>query len=403
MKKSADVVIIGGGIIGCAVAYYLSKQIKGVVLLERKGIASEASGANYGMVWQQTRQAGFNLAMAKRSLELYPKLICEVFDIDIEYERKGGMIVFFTEMQKEIAEKFVRSKRCLGIPVQLLNGTEAREIEPALSEKIIGSTYCPEEAQLNPLLTTLAFAKAAKKQGASIYTGIEVRSIKLYDESVESVITNRGEIKTRIVVNAAGAWASQIGEMVGLKVPIYPRRLQSMVTEQMPRLVNRIIQGARDVSSPKEAEKIFQYSFDTTGGRPNINQKPPQENIEDTLIAYVKPTMSDNIVLGTSCEFVGYDRGTTYDALGLIAEIAREIIPQLKDIHIIRSWANFDPYTVDGLPIVGKTKVKGFIMAAGHGTGVSHAPATGEALAALIVDGKSTTPLSKASLTRFMN
>ena len=101
MKKSADVVIIGGGMIGCAIAYFLSRQLKNVVLLEGKGIATEASGANYGMIWVQTRQSGYDITAAKRSLELYPGLVSEVFDTDIEYEQKGGMTVFFTELERK--------------------------------------------------------------------------------------------------------------------------------------------------------------------------------------------------------------------------------------------------------------------------------------------------------------
>jgi len=138
MRKSVDVAIIGGGIVGCALAYCLSKRIKGVVVIERRGVASEASGANYGMVWQQTRLPGLDLAMARRSLAMYEELTREVFDIDIEYEKKGGMTVFFTPLQKRLMDQVVQGKRDIGIPVEILDGSDARRLEPALSPEILG-------------------------------------------------------------------------------------------------------------------------------------------------------------------------------------------------------------------------------------------------------------------------
>ncbi|MCD6599242.1 MAG: FAD-binding oxidoreductase [Dehalococcoidia bacterium] len=404
MKRCADVVIIGGGIIGCTAAYFLSKYTRDVVLLERKGIASEASGANYGMIWEQTRQPGYDLTMARRSLELYPTLINEVFDTDIEYEKKGGMTVFFTELERTAAEIVTRSKQSQGIPLQLLGAPEVRELEPALSEEIMGAVYCHEDAQLNPMLTTIAFARAARKGGVAIYTDTEVLSIRTHNQSVQSVITNRGEIKTSIVLNAAGSWASQIGDMVGLKIPVYPHKLQSFVTEQIPHVLNRVIQGTqihRD-SSLEEAVQGFSYTRNVSAERPRIGQQPfHQGALADNTMLYIKPTVSDNIVCGTTFEFVGHDKNTSYESLTLIAANAKKTLPQLKDVHIIRSWANFDPWTVDGIPIVGETEIGGFIIAAGHGTAMSHGPATAEALAELIVHGKPIPFGEQASITRF--
>ena len=404
MRGSADVVIIGGGIMGCAIAYFLSKRIHNVVLLERRGIASEASGANYGMVWEQTRQLGYDLATARRSLELYPELVNEVFDIDIEYEKKGGMVIFFTEFERKVAEVVLHSKQKQGIPLQLLDTNETRELEPALSEEITGAFYCPEDSQLNPMLTTIAFARAAQREGAIIYTGTEVHSIKVNNQSVRSVVTNRGEIKTEVVVNAAGSWASQIGKMVGLKIPIYPYKLQSFVTEQIPHLFSRVIQGthiAKD-STFEEALQGFSYTRDISAEQQNLGQEPSQQGtLADNSMMYFKPTASGNIVCGTTFEFAGYDRSTSYEGLSLIAAMAKKAIPALKNIQVIRSWANFNTWTADFIPIVGETEVKGFIVESGHGTAMSHGPASCEALADFIVDGKPMPFGKQISIARF--
>lgn len=398
MKSNAEAVIIGGGIIGVSLAYFLSTRMDGVVLLERKGVGAEASSANYGMVWQQARQPGYDLAIARRSLELYPVLIKDVFDLDIEYEYRGGLTIFLTEIQKEAAKEYVRFKQGLGIPVQLLDGAETRELEPALSGEVAGSIFCAGEAQLNPIHATRAFARAAEKAGARIYTETEATGIKVERGAVAGVITGRGAIKTKTVINAAGSWSARVGRMAGVEVPVYPHRLQSMVTEQLPRLLTRTIQGARVARSAEEAAKTFQYAYDATGAQAGIYREPPPEQWLESSLLYLKPAMSGNIVLGTACDFAGFDRGTNREALALIAAMARRVVPRLNDVNIIRSWSNFDPWTADGVPIVEETGVKGFIVCAGHGTGLSHGPATGEAVAAWLTTGTPTIELPRKRL-----
>jgi len=403
MKKTANVVIIGGGIIGCAIAYFLSRQIKNVVLLERKGISAEASGANYGMIWVQTRQPGYDITVAKRSLELYPRLISEVFDIDIEYEEKGGMTVFLIELERKVAEAVLRLKKEQGIPIQLLDKNETKELEPALSEEITGSFYCPIDTQLNPMLTTIAFARAAQREGAMIYTETEVHSIKVNNQAVSSVVTNRGEIKTEVVINAAGSWSSQIGKMVGLKIPVYPNRLQSLVTEQTPRLLNRVIMGTQipKHATFEEAMKGFSYTRDISEGQLSTEAPLCKGTLSDNSMMFLKPTISGNTVCGTVFEFAGYDRSTSYEGLSLIASMAVRAVPALKGVQAIRSWSNFDPYTIDGMPIEGETEIKGFILALGHGTAMSQGPALGETLTEFIVDGKPMPFAKQTSITRF--
>ena len=403
MKKSADVVIIGGGMIGCATAYLLSRHQKNVVLLERKGIATEASGANYGMIWIQTRQPGYDITAAKRSLELYPGLVSEVFDIDIEFEQKGGMTVFFTELEREVAEAVLLSKQEQEIPIQLLDKNETKELEPALSDEVVGSFYCPIDAQLNPMLTTIALARAAQREGATIYTETEVHSIKLNRQTVSGVVTNRGEIKTEVVVNAAGSWGSQIGQMVGLKIPVYPNKLQSLVTEQTPRLFNRVIMGTQipEDATFEEAMKGFSYTRDISEGQISLETPTTKGTLTDNSMMFIKPTISGNTVCGTVFEFAGHDRSTSYEGLNLIASMAAKAIPALRGVQCIRAWANFDPYTIDGVPIEGETEIKGFILAVGHGTAMSQGLAVGESLTAFIVDGKPMPFTKQTSIERF--
>jgi len=403
VKERAQVVIIGGGVVGCSLALSLARRISGVVVLEREGIGSQASGSNYGMVWQQTRLAGFDLDMARRSLRMYRELVSEEFDIDIEYEERGGMTVFHTPEQKAVMEVVVRQKRDQGIPVRLIDGREARELEPELSPEVVGSTYCAEEAQLNPILTTLAFARAAARRGADIRTGIEVRGIRVERGRVRAVLTGLGEIEAQWVVNAAGPWSRQVAAMAGIDLPVFPQRLESLVTERLSRrLISRVLQGGREVTAEEveSPEKVLSFALELPPGAGE--ESLPREPLDRSIFPFLKPTVSKNVVIGTTSEFVGHDKGVLPRALHLMAKKAVQIVPALKDARIIRTWANFVPFTFDSLPILGKVPgVDGFILACGHAHALSHVPPTAEALAHLIIDGKADIPIEDASIERF--
>jgi sarcosine oxidase subunit beta len=403
VKEKANVVIVGGGIIGSSLAYSLARRISGILVVEKEGIGSQASGSNYGMVWLQTRLAGLDLMMARRSLEMYEELTSEVFDIDIEFEKKGGMTVFRTVEQKTVMERVVHEQQKLGILLRVVDALETHDLEPALAPEIIGATYCPEEAQLNPILTTLAFARAAQRHGAIFKTGTEVTGIRTEKGRVTGVLTSQGEIETPWVVNAAGAWARRVAQMAFLELPIFPQRLQSLVTEPLAqRLLHRVLQGGRMVSQEEidHPEKALSFAIKLS---PDADEKSlPVEPLEDCIFPFLKPTRSGNMVIGTTSEFVGHDKGVLPKALSLMMQRAVEIVPQLKEVHVIRTWANFVPFTFDSLPVLGRVpELEGFLIAAGHAHAMSHAPATAEALAELIVNNQPPFPLEEASPLRF--
>ncbi|MDI6894925.1 MAG: FAD-binding oxidoreductase [Bacillota bacterium] len=402
MKRTANVVIIGGGVVGCAIAYSLAKRINDVVLVEREGIASQASGSNYGMVWQQTRLPGLDLTMARRCLAMYDYLREEVFDIDIEYQKRGGMTLVTSEASARVMEKVVQEKQRLGVPVRFVWAGDVRHLEPNVSAEVVGSTWCEEEAQLNPMLVSLAFARAAKRHGAEINTETEVAGIRVERGRVRGVKTTRGEIETDVVVNAAGCWGRQVARLAGVDVPVWPQRLQSMVTEPMPDLVYRVLQGGREVTEEEaeHPEKVLAFAVELRGTP--TEEALPREKLEDSIFPYIKPTVSGNMVIGTTSEFVGYDKTTLPRALTLMGQKAVRLVPALRRANIIRSWSNFVPFTFDSLPILGTVpQVEGLILAVGHAHAMSHAPATGEALAELIVNGSPDMDLSEASIERF--
>ena len=383
--KKADIVIVGGGVIGAAIASSLAREIKDVLLIEKEGIAAQASGSNYGIV-DCPRAPGFEYKAVSRSLELYDDLVENHFDLDIEYEKVGGLIVGFTPAQSKVLKWYCKSINDIGVDMEFVDGREVAELEPNLNPDIIAGAYCENDVQVNPYKTVMAFANLARRRGAAIQCGTEVTKINLTAGKVYSVDTTAGTIETSAVIVANSYMSRQLMQTIGIDIPIFPQRLQSLVTAPQERLLTRIVQGARCISD-EEAEDNPEYAVDydyplewpAESGLPTVD-------VEKTVYAFLKPTTSGSIVLGTTCEFVGTDRRTTPQALSAIAKETLKICPALANANIIRTWSGLIPYTFDGKPILGKIPdIGGLYIAAGHPHAMSHAPAVGEIFAELIM------------------
>jgi len=379
-NKRADVVIVGGGVIGASIAFHLAQRKIKVVLLERGDLASGTSGACDGFVFLQSKKPGVHLRLAMASKVCFDELQDQL-PRPIEYESHGGLIVIESEVEREAMRAFVREQRENGLDVSLLDGYEARELEPRLSEHIKGATYSPLGAQVNPIALTLGFALGAKHLGAEIITNTVVTGINVRRQSVRAVATDKGIVETEVVVNAAGVFAPEIGRMVDLKIPIIPRRGQLLVTERCERIVNRCMLSAGYI-----AAKFNPELAGSEGEGLSLEQ-----------------TASGGLLLGSTREFVGFDRSTSLEGLRKIAARAIRILPCLKKVNIIRAFAGLRPYTPDGLPILGPVEgLKGFFMAAGHeGDGIALSPRTGKLIAQLLVDKQTDIPLDVFGLDRF--
>lgn len=380
LPRKADVVVVGGGVIGSSILYHLSKRKIQAVLLEKGELISGTSGACDGLIFLQSKKPGSHLRLAQEGTKRFSNLKNELH-FEIEYRNSGGMIVIENDHELKVMERFVVEQRKIGLDISLLDIHQAREKEPSLSEKIFGSTFSPLDGKVNPLLLTHAFIRSAKKLGARVFTENEVTGIALESHQVRSVKTIKGEIETTTIVNAAGAYAPEIGKLVHLDIPIKPRRGQLLVTEPMPPVLNRGVLSAKYI-----AAKFDPALAETEGEGISIDQ-----------------TSSGNFLLGSTREFVGFDTRTTHQAMTNIATHAMHIIPQLKDTHIIRAFAGLRPYTPDGLPILGNVDgVEGFIVAAGHeGDGVALSPITGEVIAELIDTNTTPISLNEFRLERF--
>lgn len=385
--KSTDVVVIGGGVIGCSVAYHLVKRGIDVTIVERDDIASGTSGACDKAVLLQSKNPGLHLEMALESVKLFPQLQRDL-DTDIEFKNNGGMIVIKTQEQWQVMQGFVERQKKVGLRVELLGREQALQRQPAFAQDIVGSTYSPMDGEVNPINLTLGFFRGAKKYGAKPLLSTEVRGIKVEKGRVSSVLTTGEEILTRFVVNACGVYAPVIGRMVGIDIPIIPRRGQIIVTEPVPPLIHGDVNCARYITAKFKPELLGN-----------------DENARLGIGLSLGQTENGNLLIGGTREFVGYDRRTTHRALRAILKHAVSLVPALKDISIIRSFAGLRPYTPDGLPILGEVEnLKGFIMAAGHeGDGIALSAVTGKIISEIIADGRTSLniDMGKLSLSRF--
>jgi len=391
LLQTSDVVIIGGGVVGCSIAYHLGKRGIPTHVIEKDDIAMGTSGACDKAVLLQSKNPGIHLELALKSVKMFPELQ-KSLDTDIEFLNHGCMIVIQNENQWKVMEGFVERQKKLGLDVKLLDKNEARDRQPALSEDILGSTYSPMDCEANPIYLTLGLYRGAKKHGVKFSLGTKVTGIKLEKGRIKSVETDSGEILCKYVVNATGVYAPTIGRMVGLNIPIVPRRGQIIITEPVPKLIHGGLNCARYITAKFRPELLGTDEMAKLGVGLALGQ-----------------TENGNLLIGGTREFVGFNKTTTHKALKAILKHAASIVPAIKNVHVIRSFAGLRPYTPDGLPILGEVpEVPGFIMAAGHeGDGIALSAITGRIISEVIADGKPSDDLNidmtKLSLDRFKN
>lgn len=371
MKKSADVVVVGGGTIGTAVTYYLAKKGVDVCSLERKGIADGTSGRCDGRVIVYDQVPGDSCRLAKMSLDMFSGLSDEL-GFDICWSREGTLLLMGNEQEYETAKKHCAAMVAEGLPYKVLDRHEIHEREPHLADDVVGGLDVSCDGSVNPMALAQGFSYGSKQKGASVEAYTSVVDIKLDTAgSVSHVVTDRGTIATKQVVNAAGIWAPELGTMVGLDVPIKPRQGQLLVAERTYDVIR----------SP-----VTEFGYIMTRLESSEYQREMTPQMEKFGIAFAfEPTEAGTSLIGTSRCFVGRDIRTSTEVLRAIAKRAIRFYPALKDISAIRSYAGLRPHTPDHVPIISSTEIPGFFMATGHeGNGIGMAPITGELIANLI-------------------
>jgi sarcosine oxidase subunit beta len=384
--RNTDAVVIGGGLIGAAVAYYLSKENISVTVLEQCGIASGTSGACSGKIWFSTKKPGLHLELALVSSELHRQLADEL-EYPVEQYDKGEMLLVETETELQFMEDFVKEQQQAGIEIGFLTKREIREMQPFLAaDRLAAVTYNPMGMSINSMSLNFGLLKQAEKMGATVLRDTVVENIRMVSSGVQAVLTSRGEIETRYVINAAGVLAPAVGTMAGLQVPITPIRGQILVTEPIKPII-----------------RVPTLEVSYLAFKRNPNLAPKSEKVDVTCGLSQNP--KGNVYIAVTKEFVGLNNETTPIGMSMMARRALDFFPGLSPVKVIRSYAGLRPYTADGLPIMGTVPgMEGFIMATGHGgDGVTLAPVTGKLISELIIRGEPSICIDELSLARFNN
>lgn len=383
MKEKANIAVIGGGLIGSAICYFLSQRTRDIVLVEAEDLGAGASGACDGLTFTQTKLPGPHLKLALRSIGLYEELEA-IFGEEIELERCGGLVVAETEAEWEALKEAARTFRSFGGNVEILSGKELIDLEPALNPNLIGASFSPIDGQVNPLALNFALARVAKENGVDVRLFWKVRTLERDKrKGCYSLKGEKGEIEADKVVVAAGVETPLLLEPFGLDIPIIPRRGQILVTEMAPRILFRPLISASYLGAKFAC------------GR--------EEKGEIDLGLSIEQTKAGNFLIGSTREFVDLDKRPTWQAMKLLASRAQRMLPHLKDLSVIRAFAGLRPYTPDGLPVLGEVPgLAGLYIASGHeGDGVMLAPITGKLLAELLLEGKVSFDLTPFAVSRF--
>jgi glycine/D-amino acid oxidase-like deaminating enzyme len=232
MQAQADVIVIGGGIVGSAAAYYLAKRGTRVILVEKGNIADEQSSRAWGFVRMQGRDPA-ELPLMVASNKLWQGL-GEELSADIEWVQGGNLGLAADEARLDQYRDWLPIARDFGLDTRLLSRSEVQHVVPALQGPFVGGMYTPSDGHAEPRKATTAFARAAREQGAIVYTGCAAEGIELTAGKVSGVRTEKGLLRAPVVVCSAGAWSARLGAMVGLSLPLRVVRSTAAQTEPVP-------------------------------------------------------------------------------------------------------------------------------------------------------------------------
>lgn len=368
-RLTAEIAIIGGGLMGTSAALALRRQQRSVVVLEQGWCGAQASGVNYGGVRRQGR-APIQLPLAQRAHAIWQRLP-EVIGSDGEYVMSGHLKLARSEADMATLEAYRELVRPFGLQLELLGREAVHGRYPWLGKYVAGASLCATDGHANPRLVAAAFALAAQRQGAQIREGSPVDSAT-FDGTYFTVRTSNGlEVQSRFLLNCAGAWGAGIAAQFGEPVPeraIYP---SMCVTEPLPKLMD-VNLGL--VGGGFYARQVERGNFVIGGGRGHGS--------DGLALDATRPTSA-----------------ATFHTMGMICDM----IPALRHALVIRSWTGIEGEMPDDQPVIGPSRTTpGLLHAFGFsGAGFQLGPAVGEVLADLVLRGTTETPIAPFSIQRF--
>jgi len=382
MKKTADVVIVGGGCMGASVAYHLTRRgVTDVVVVERERLlATGSTGRNAGGVRHQFSNAA-NIALSLESIGLIERFADEVGH-PVDFHQDGYLFLLSTPASVETFRRNVALQRSVGVEVEWLDAAGAERLAPGLDAGgVIGATFCQRDGIADPNGVTMGFAKAAQAAGVTIERDTEVTGIGVASGRVRAVDTAHGAIETRVVVNAAGPYARTIGMMAGIDVPVDPIRRHIFIAQAPASSTQHPTAGAGWKVPPSH---VMVIDFEST-------------------FYFHREGAGLLFGMGDKSETPTFDTTVQWDFLPQVIDVAVTRLPALADASISHAWAGLYEMSPDGNPIIGPAPgVDGVFLINGFsGHGFQHSPAAGRILADLIVGRDPGIDVTPFALDRF--
>lgn len=371
MNNKSDFIIIGGGVIGCATAYYLALKGAGsITVLEEHEIGFGGSARNGGGVRQSARDTR-ELPLAMYAVKNFWPTLSEELGVDVEYCCKGNLRLGMNENHLAILQELVDNSTANGLDVRMISPQEAKEICPYISDEIAGASWCPTDGHANPLKTTLAFYKRARELGVRFILGEKVLEIKKYRGQARYVVTSQNTYETDMIILTAGFESRAIANTVGIDIPMEKEFTEMTVTEAYPHLFDQMIGTAMsDFYGHQSAHGSFVF-----GGSSGLE---PYDSKYPTTITHsiTAPSLSRAII---------------------------KYFPVLRNLKIIRTWSGWIDMCADHVAVLsGVNEVPGLVLGCaftGHGFGI--APIAGALLSEIALGEDTTLPIEAFRYDRF--